>query len=324
VFKLDKTGLTVLYSFTGFGRKCGGPVDGSLLRDSAGNLYGSTIFGGDSGMGTVFKIDTAGTETVLYSFKGAPDAQNPVGGLIRDAAGNLYGIAGGGSSNVGTVFKLDRTGETILYNFTGGPDGANPTGSLVQDPSGNLYGTASYAGAMNSGTVFKLDTLGAFTVLYTFTGGADGASPNGSLVRDSSGNLYGTTLLGGTAPILFGGVVFKLDTSGNQTVLHEFTGGADGGFPYAGLVRDAAGNLYGTTYYGGIGVNGSGVVFKVSEAGTETVLHTFSDFADGTNPYGGLFRDSAGNLYGTAQSGGRNLCGFVEPPGCGVVFTIAP
>jgi uncharacterized repeat protein (TIGR03803 family) len=166
-------------------------------------------------------------------------------------------------------------------------DGSGPDyGTLIRDSAGNLYGTTVAGGAAgNNGTVFKLGTAGAETVLYTFTGGADGGQPYAGLIRDRAGALYGTTFKGGitTGTCFQGGcgVVFKLDMTGAETVLHSFTGGADGGYPNAGLVRDSAGNLYGTALEGGIitgacGVGGCGVVFKLDTSGIETVLYRFT------------------------------------------------
>ena len=173
--------------------------------------------------------------------------------------------------------------------------------------------------------MFKIDATGTETVLYSFAGGADGGSPCAGLIQDSLGNLYGTTNWGGIAAGTAGfGVVFKLDTTGTETALYTFTGGADGGNPVAGLVQDSGGNLYGTAQAGGTasGFSGNGVVFKLSSTGTETVLHTFTGGTDGLQPAAGLFRDSAGNLYGTTVAGGvpNSECAF----GCGVVFKIAP
>jgi uncharacterized repeat protein (TIGR03803 family) len=263
VFKLDTTGReTVLHSFTG--TPDGAIPRAALVRDAAGNLYGTTVFGGASiGYGTVFKLDTTGKETVLHSFT-ATDGSGPVAALVRDAAGNLYGTtAYGGASLSGTVFKLDTSGtETVLHSFTGRADGAIPYAALVRDHAGNLYGNTAYGGASGYGTVFKLDTTGRETVLHSFTGASDGASPFDALVRDPAGNLYGTATFGGDPFCSSGcGTVFKLDTTGKETVLHSFTGRADGAIP-AGLVRDPAGNLYGTTYYGG--AFGYGVVFKLT------------------------------------------------------------
>ncbi len=324
VFKLGKTGLTRLHSFTS-GADGGNPYAG-LVRDSAGNLYGATERGGSADYGTVFKIDAAGTETVLHSFTGLGDGGIPFAGLIRDSAGNLYGATTrGGASRAGLLFMLGKTGETVLYSFAGGADGGSPYADVIRDSAGNLYGTTPFGGAFGFGTVFKVDTTGKETVLYSFTGGTDGGNSYASLVQDSAGNLYGTTVSGGAASVPDGfGVVFKLDTAGNQTVLHTFTGGWDGGNPHAGLVLDPAGNLYGTAVDGGAGPEPfDGVVFKLDTMGTETVLYNFTGAADGAQPFGGLLRDSAGNLYGTAAFGGGSNSACVDGS-CGVVFKIAP
>ena len=324
VFKLDATGTeTVLYSFAG-GADGSTPL-GDLIRDAVGNFYDTTSQGGGTGCasygcGTVFKLDTTGTETVLYRFTGGADGRNPYAGLVRDPAGNLYGTTyyGGSSNNCyqgcGTVFKLDTTGaETVLHSFTGTPDGNWPLARLVRDASGNLYGTTHQGGASEWGTVFKVDTTGAETVLYSFTGGADGGEPDAGLIPDTAGNFYGTTRYGGGGGCQDGcGTVFKLDTTGAETVLYRFQGNPEGGSPVASLIRDAAGNLYGTTYYGGH-LN-KGTVFKLDPTGKETVLHLFTRAADGQNPHAGLVRDSNGNLYGTTLSGGV---------GAGTVFKIS-
>ena len=320
VFRLNAAGKEkVLYSFTGIGGDGAFPWYGSLVRDSSGNLYGTTTSGGiyDQfclfGCGTVFKVDASGKETVLYRFTGTGgDSYEPWAGLVRDSTGNLYGMTPFGGPGWGMVFKVDPTGkETILYGFTGSTDGGNPLGGLVRDAKGNLYGTTSYGGSSFAGNVFKLDPTGTETVLYSFTGSTDGNSPSGGLIRDSAGNLYGTTFLGGAAGY---GTVFKVNTQGQETVLYSFTGGADGLNPsYGNLVRDSAGNLYGTTPQGGS--SDFGVVFKIDTTGKETVLHSFSG-SDGKIPYGTLARDKAGNLYGTTYEGGAY--------GGGVVFKIAP
>jgi uncharacterized repeat protein (TIGR03803 family) len=300
VFKLDATGHeTVLHNFTaeagGYGPYAG------LIRDSAGNFYGTTTGGGSGMAGVVFKLDTAGNETVLYSFPGAVDGSYPNAGVIRDPAGNLFGTTyEGGAGHAGVVYKLDSSGrESVLYNFTGGADGANPYGGVVRDSAGNIYGTALLGGTANEGVVYKLDTALQETVLYTFTGGTDGGNPFAAVIGDAAGNLYGTTIHGGTGNA---GVVYKVDTTGHETVLYGFTGGDDGGQPYAGVIRDSAGNLYGTTRCGGTG--NAGVVYKVDAAGHETVLYSFTGGADGSQPWAGVIRDSAGNLYGTTLSGG--------------------
>jgi len=307
VFKLGhRHDLTVLYSFTG-GSDGKWPY-ASVIRDRAGNLYGTTHSGGDYGNGTVFKLDASGNETVLHSFAGGSDGSVPLAGLIMDKAGNLFGTTYvGGTYNSGTAFKLDPSGnETVLYAFTGDSDGGGPyAGSLIMDAAGNLYGTTSSGGAYGLGTVFKLDTFGLETVLHSFNG-SNGALLYSGLVMDAEGNLYGTTFSGGP----YGsGTVFKLDTAGQETVLHSFTGvGGDGVFPLAGLVRDRLGNLYGTTSGGG--AYGGGIVFKLDRSGYETVLHSFTGnglaYANGD-----LLRDRLGNLYGTTFYGGDSGDGTV-------------
>jgi uncharacterized repeat protein (TIGR03803 family) len=312
VFKLDTTGReTVLYSFTG-GADGGRPIAG-VIRDSAGNLYGTTYFGGTMGTGVVYKLDASGHERVLYSFTGGADGGGPQAGVIRDSAGNLYGTTSygttsGGGANWGVVYKVNTFGqETVLYTFTGGADGGLPYAGVIRDAAGNLYGTTYLGGAAGAGVVFRVNSAGQETLLYSFTGGADGGLPSAGVIQDSSGNLYGTTFEGGTAGW---GVVYKLDTAGQETVLYSFTDGADGGNPFfAGVIRDSAGNLYGTAAGGGTA--NQGVVYKLDTAGQETVLYSFPGTAGGFDPSSGTIRDSAGNFYGTTTSGGTAGYGVV-------------
>ncbi len=317
---------TVLYAFSA-GTDAAQPFAG-MVRDKAGNLYGTTASGGAFGYGTVFKVDTSGHETVLHSFSGV-DGAVPLAGLAVDKAGNLYGTtAYGGASFIintnagdGTVFKVDTSGnEAVLHSFTNTPDGAQPVASLVIDKRGNLYGTTVGGGADSFGTVFEVDRAGTEIVLHSFSG-ADGGFPEAGLVVDKAGNLYGTTASGGSANA---GTVFKVDISGTETVLHNFADVPDGAFPNADLVQDEAGNLYGTTAFGGAYGDGSsaseGIVFEVYTNGTEIVLHSFSGL-DGGFPEAGLVRDKAGNLYGTTTFGGAsfNLNGSA---GDGTVFEV--
>jgi uncharacterized repeat protein (TIGR03803 family) len=283
VFEVDSAGHeTVLHSFEG-GTDGMRPVVG-LIRDSRGNFYGTTEFGGSTndcgvagwGCGTVFKLTKSGKETVLYTFAGGADSFMPEGGLVMDAKGNLYGTTyGGGTANPGTVFKVTKYGkETVLYTFRTGEDGSAPMGSLAMDAKGNLYGTTSGNNGDSNGTVFKLTKAGRETVLWRFQGAPDGREPQAGVVMDAAGNLYGTTLIGGSSsscPQSGGcGTVFKLDKKGTDTVLYMFTGGSDGGFPRAGLFRDAKGNLYGTTTSGGYSNfcpyegQGCGAVFRMT------------------------------------------------------------
>ena len=316
IFRLDlQTGQeTLLHSFAGY------PSDGEfpyagVISDPAGNLYGTTYYGGLQNYGTVFMLSAAGTETLLHSFSG-PDGADPDGGLVRDAAGNLYGttIGGGianatcrtniGTDSCGTVFKLDSAGNlTTLHRFAGSPDGANPVGSLFLE-AGSLYGTTSLGGSFNQGAVFTIDNqTGAETVLYDFTGAADGKSPLTGVIGDGQGTLYGTTSTGGGG----NGVVFKLPTAGRlETVLYLFSG-IDGANPSA-LTIGAQGELYGTTYNGALGY---GTVFKLnSKSGALTTIHRFRSGADGAYP-AGLARDSEGALYGATVYGGRSTDGTI-------------
>jgi uncharacterized repeat protein (TIGR03803 family) len=301
--------FTILYSFTN--GSDGGQPYASLVKDSAGNLYGTTAVGGASGFGTVFKVDTTGKETVLYSFSGGADGANPWAGLVWGPARSLYGTTeAGGASGYGTVFKLSKTGKkTVLYNFTGtSDDGAYPFSRLIWDKAGNLYGTTYKGGASGYGSVFELSKSGKDKVLYSFAGGADGGNPYAGVVRDPAGNLYGTTFG------IFGvdyGTVFKLNTAHKEKVLHAFSGGTDGGYPYyGGLVRDPAGNFYGTTSFGGANQY-FGTVFKVSRAGKQTVLYSFTGGADGGQPNASVILDSKGNLYGTTVGGGASGHGTI-------------
>ena len=279
---------------------------GGLIRDSAGNLYGTTLGGGTYGAGVVFEISSAGVYTTLYNFTGGADGDRPYASLIRDSAGNLYGTTQlGGDTQYGTVFKLEPSGvESVLHSFTSA-EGNEPLSSLVRDRFGNIYGTTFSGGPVNTGGVFKLTPHGDCTFLHYFDGGVDGALPYAGLTLDANGNLFGTTYVGGSNNK---GVVFEISSSGSETILHNFIGGNDGANPYSPLIRDAQGNLYGTTGRGGS--TGNGTIFKVTTAGVETVLHSFAT-QEGSFLTGGLLRDTSGNLYGTAQKGGAGTGGTV-------------
>jgi len=322
-FRVDACHETVLYSF-GQNSADGAEPCAHLIRDAEGNMYGTTDDDGPNKAGTVFRIDSTGREALLYSFCSpgicaTTGGEYPTGGLISDGAGNLFGVARyGGIYGAGTVFKLDNARHmTVLYSFCEDQDcadGGVPQASLIEDAEGNLYGTTTLGGANQAGTVFKVDPTGRETVLYSFcafTDCPDGSYPYGGLIQDASGNLYGTTTYGGAHQK---GTVFKLDSTGRETVLFSFAGG-DGANPVADLIQDASGNLYGTTYYGGR--SNGGAVFKLDSAGNETVLHSFCalhNCADGLFPYAGVIQDAAGNLYGTTSSGGA---------GAGTVFMLS-
>jgi len=300
-FELNKSGGQVwLHSFEGTN---GYNPDAGLLRDAAGNLFGTTVYGGDTkcvppeGCGTAFKLSNTGKkETVLHKFTGTPDGWFPEALLVEDPQGDLYGTTYmGGSSSAGTVFKVDAKGkETILYSFcsqTGCSDGQYPYPGVILDSAGNLYGVTTSGGSIGAGEVFELDTAGNITVLYSFSGGSDGSGPSSVLLFDAAGNLYGTTQEGGNDGCTYGagcGVVFEVsphaDGDWTESVLYTFcslSGCADGAVPLTGpLVRDSAGNIYGTTYFGGnyhsCDVDGCGAVFKLDAGGNETVLHSFT------------------------------------------------
>lgn len=330
---------SVLYNFCSQPNCADGALPtGPLVQDKNGNLYGTTIEGGTGtaciayagGCGTVFELTPTGTYTVLYSFTGSPDGESP-SDLVLDQEGNLYGTTGsGGVYNSGIVFEITSSGtEKVLYSFTGGVDGAWPQGPLVLDAESKLYGTTGGGGQYDCypgygcGTVFELSRDGTETTLYAFTGGADDGNPSGGVIRDAEGNLYGTTAkwVGQPSP----GTVFKLTPSGVETQLYSFLGGRDGSDPNGGVARDANGNLFGTTYYGGLETcqdgheNGCGVVFEVTAAGKEKVRRRFTGKKDGGYPTS-LVQDAQGNLYGTTNFGGDHSCLYGD--GCGVIFEI--
>lgn len=307
VFKVTAAGKeTVLHSFKG-GTSDGAFPEAGVIRDSAGNLYGTTTLGGAAHYGTVFKVTANGQETVLHSFgQTTDDGRYPSASLIFDSKGDLLGTTQqGGNAGLGTIFKVDGNGkETILHNFAGNPnDGQYPVQSMIKDSNGNLYGATELGGAVNDGTVFKLDPLGNETVLFSFVGGASGSNPFGGVVIDSAGNLYGAVDYGGNGI----GLIFELDTSGNEIVLYAFSG-SDGEFPSSNLIRDSHGNLFGTTEFGGS--IGAGAAFELSSDGAETVLHSFGGL-DGSDLLTPLVSDAAGSLYGTTTEGGMNGQGTV-------------
>jgi uncharacterized repeat protein (TIGR02543 family) len=309
----------VVHSF-GNGNDGQNPV-GGLVSDSAGNLYGTTSTNGLYGKGTVFKIALDGTETILHNFGSGNDGQTPLGNLIFDTAGNLYGTtSAGGIYNDGIAFEISPNGtETVLYNFgSGTDDGRNPQAGLVFDTVGDLFGTTANGGAFGAGTAFELTPANGRCCreapVYNFGSGSDdGRNPQSGLVFDSAGDLFGTTANGG---LNSGGTIYELTPQNGrccrETPVYNFGGGSDGKNPYGGVVFDGSGNLYGTTVNGG--ANDAGTAFEVSPNGesyTETFLHSFGSGSDGKNPYAGLVFDSSGNLYGTAANGGLYLDGMV-------------
>ena len=345
---------SVVLSFTG----TNGEIPYStLIFDNAGNLYGTTAQGGDisnkscalyneEGCGTVFKLgrDHTGAwkETVLHQFEPGRGGFYPVGPVLQDSAGNLYGTtrfgglaSGCGGGGCGVVYELSQTAgvwrQTVLHTFSG-PDGQFPLSGVIMDASGNLYGTASQGGnasdcTLNTppgcGVVFQLSPLAGGgwkeSVLNALTGADVGVILNGGLVLDAAGNLYGTTNYYGGANA---GTAFELSPSSSGwtlSTIHTFGSGSDGVYPEATLIIDGAGNLYGTTYSG---VTAPGIVFELSPSSggtwTETILNSFTD-TDGGNPMGGVVFDAKGNLWGATTGGGPY--GFHST---GVVFELVP
>jgi uncharacterized repeat protein (TIGR03803 family) len=318
----------VLYNFTG-GSDGKSPY-GGVTFDGKGNLYGTTVSGGDGGVcggdgcGVVFKLTNNGgnwSETVLYNFTGGNDGAGPGGGVVFDKAGNLYGTTpDGGQFSQGVVYELSLQGstwqQTVIHAFTGGNDGAVGSLGLLLPAGGNFYGISELGGANGAGTVFQLSPMAGgkwkFTSLYSFNGMPDAGFPYGGLITDEKNNLYGTTYYGGTNGV---GTVFKLDgTSKKETVLHSFAEGTDGGYPTSTLVFDAAGNLYGTTSMGGFPACDCGTVFELSPVNggwKESILHSFKEKPDGGYPYYGLTADPSGNLFSTTASGGNSEAGIV-------------
>ena len=352
---------SVLYSFCAQDNCADGASPyAELVFDQKGNLYGTTRTGGayeycsdvGYGCGVVFKLTLAGKYTLLHTFceqgNNCTDGASPYAGLVFDRRGNLYGTTEyGGVHGQGVVFKLTPEGQyVVLHSFcvhVNCTDGYDSSAGLALDQKGNLYGTTTYGGAHGGGVVFKLTPDGKYTVLHSFCQQGypctDGTAPRGGLVLDQNGNLYGTTLLGGgvigyCSDVGYGcGVVFKLTPKGKETVLYSFCpqypSCTDGASPYAGLVFDQKGNLYGTTEYGGANCSpgyGCGVVFKLTPKGKEAVLYSFcaqTDCTDGNGPYAGVVFDQKGNLYGTTEDGGITTCNDYLV-GCGVVFKLTP
>jgi len=324
VFKLNEAGVeTVLYNFND--GTDGAYPEGALVRDKAGNFYGTTTGGGVSNAGTVFGVTAAGKEEVLYSFAGGADGAVPEAGLALDAAGNLYGTTtAGGASGNGAVFKLTapkkgaKWKETLLYSFGTGADGAIPVAGVTFDKAGNLYGTTSAGGAYGYGTIFQLIPSGSLwteNILHEFQDGDDGAVPLAGLIPDKAGNFYGAATDGGTGG---GGTVFELTPANGGwtfTVLYSQAGwGVSGTF--RNLLLDAAGNLYGTTHCDG--APEAGTVYELTPASgswTYTSLYVFTGGSDGLYSFSNLVLEQ-GKLYGTTNEGGTD--------DAGVVFEVIP
>jgi len=343
---------TVIHNFTG-GRDGAAPYSGVTI-DGAGNLYGTTSGSGSGSSGSVYELklrDGNYTVNPLYEFTGGADGAAPYARVVFGPDGVLYGTTYGGGNDAGAVFKLQPQPaacvialcawrQTVLFAFPANGSGGYqpPFGDVIFDGTGNMYGTTGNGGADGAGVVWELTPPGTWNteaVLISFTGDGGqypGYYPGGGVIFDSSGNLYGTTFEGGSAPNNFG-VVYQLVATSRgwmENVLYNFTAGNDGGFPDGGLVFDASGDLYGTTSYGGAG--GGGTIFELSPPGTWTTftpIYSFSGsgtcrLGTGSGPWAALTMDSAGNLYGTTCADGAHHYGNVfklSPSGAGWTYT---
>jgi uncharacterized repeat protein (TIGR03803 family) len=296
----------------------GGQPQTWLVQGTDGNFYGTASQGGAHNTGTVFQFTSAGTLTTLYSFTGGADGATPVVGLVQGTDSNFYGTTFlGGTNNDGTVFQISSNGVfASLYGFTGGTDGGLPIAGLVQGSDGNFYGTTSRGGASGTGTVFQITSAGTLTTLYSFTGGADGATPEAGLVQGTDSNFYGTTFLGGTNN---DGTIFQISSNGVITTLHQFDKRTDGKNPEAALVQGNDSYFYGTTYAGG--AHNDGTIFKISSAGTFSTLYHFGG-PDGSNPRAALIQAADGYFYGTTLLSGFRLGTVFQVNSNGVLTTL--
>jgi uncharacterized repeat protein (TIGR03803 family) len=308
-------------------------ADTDLETDSAGNIYGTTVLGGDFGSGTVFQLratPNGWVHTVLYSFTSGADGGEPYKGVTLDREGNLYGTTvTGGSGNCeggcGVVYKLINSGgtwtQTVIHAFTGGDDGSGPGARVTVDQAGKIYGMTPTGGAYGLGTIYKIHQAGGawkFKVIHSFTGGDDGATGSAGRMILRRGRLYGAATAGGAHG---SGVIFELSPRGvgewDFRTIYAFKGQPDGSFPYGALLFDPSGKIYGTTYYGG--ANGIGAVYELSPQRMgewdENVIYSFQDGTDGNSPISNLVFDTAGNLYGTTSEGGL---------GSGTIFKLSP
>ena len=318
---------TVIYSFAG--DEDGEYADTDLVMDAAGNLYGTTVQGGEHGSGTVWELSPSGdswTHTVLYSFTGGADGGEPYKGVTLDAQGNLYGTAvtGGGGvceGGCGVAYKLTNNGgvwtQSVIHLFSGGDDGSGPGARLTLDDAGDVFGMAPIGGAYGAGTIYEMKPAmhGAykFKVLHAFTGGADGIGGSAGALVLHDGKLYGAATAGGANGQ---GTVYELHLNDRGKwkfrTVYSFLGEPDAGFPYGGVTFDVLGNLYGTTYYAG--ANDVGAVYELSPARgawKERLLYSFKGGSDGAGSIANVNFDASGNLYGTTSEGGADSDGVI-------------
>lgn len=317
IFKITTTGtFTVLRHLNS--ATDGSSAQGDLIQAADGNFYGMCFYGGVNGNGTIFKISPTGAFSVLRSLSWITDGSNPLGSLMQNTDGNLYGMtSGGGSGSSGVFFKITTAGAyTVLHSFVSATEGDAPKGGLVRGTDGNLYGMASNGGSNLWGTAFKLTTAGAYTLLVSFNGQTIGNAPEESLVKGSDSAYYGTTTSGGLYNF---GTIFKI-CGGTTTLLYSFNKNADGGVPKGSLILASDGNLYGTTSTGG--TNTYGTIFRITPAGNYTVLRHLNSSTDGAYPMGSLVQGSDGNLYGMTSAGGTGQNGTIFKISLTGAFTV--
>jgi uncharacterized repeat protein (TIGR03803 family) len=335
-YGLQSNVFTSLYSFTGVndgGFPAGGLATNETAYFPAGQTQlGVALDGGADGQGTLFSVAPNGAPTVVHTFTGGTDGAIPTGRLTLFTDGNYYGTTASGALGYGTVYRVTPAGQfSTIYSFTGGADGGSPAAGLAlrvsffgaansalspaiertatssrRYVSPYLYGTTSSGGANNAGTIFAITPTGKPQTLYSFTGGSDGGSPAAKLLSDLRGNLYGSTMAGGSQG---NGVIFEIPAgSTTPKVIHDFGNGATGAVPLAQITLGFDGNLYGTASQGGAGGNGD--VFEISRWGAFSDIHDFAG-TDGSAPEGALVDGGDGNLYGTASSGGTTFNGVL-------------
>jgi uncharacterized repeat protein (TIGR03803 family) len=301
--KTNGTGFALIQGFADWGKI----PHGDLYKDADGNFYGMTNLGGTYNQGTIFKMTPGGAVTIIRHLNSPTDGGNPYGELIKGTDGYLYGMtSAGGTNTYGTIFKIlpDGTSFQVLRNLVYATDGTNPRGHLVQAADGNFYGITYGGGANGGGTIFKITSTGVFSVLRHFNTTTDGNKSYNSLTLGKDGNLYGVTYYGGT----FGyGTIFKITTAGVYTVIKNLNGPTDGGSVQSDLIQGTDGFFYGTCSM--YGTYGNGTIFKVSAAGVYTVLRHLSSGIDGGYPYGGLYQNTDGALYGLNRTGGTGGAG---------------
>lgn len=290
----------VLYNFAG-GSSDGQYPSAEVTLDSSGNIYGTTDGGGAYSEGTLFKLTSSGTESLLHSFgASSSDGQIPDGKVFFDASGNMYGTTNYGGSGNGTLWELAAGGTYSVLHIFGSNEGSFIRGPLVEDKNGNLYGTALFGGANGDGSVFEYNiTSATLTVLHSFDN-TDGEFPEHGVVMDKNGNLYGVTAFGGSGGE---GTVYEIASNGTFSTLHNFSSDTNGGFLYGAPAIDKKGNIYGST--ASYGANNAGTVFKLAPDGTLTTLYSFTGGADGGSPEGDMLLVGK-NLYDAATSGGAN------------------